>query len=498
MEVTFKSGESPNEGVAVVCLFEDNQHTPASKELDKKTGGAITRALDVSDFKGKKGQKLSLIGPPGTKLDRLILLGLGSMDDCSEKVATECGSALTVELLQMYSPNVTLLLDGVKLPTLKNHELACSMSAGVLLRSYRFSKYKTKLKEAEQHKIDALVVSTDYPEEADKCFERKAHTIEGVFFTRNLMCEPPNVLTPSAFVHELNDLKKFGVKVEVLETAELRKLGMNALLAVAQGSENAPYVVVMHWQGGEAGEAPIAFVGKGVTFDTGGISLKPPPKMDEMKMDMGGAAVVAGLMKSLAGREAKVNAIGVVGLVENMPDGNAYRPGDIVTSMSGQTIEVLNTDAEGRLVLADALWYTQDRFQPKLMIDLATLTGAVCIALGTKYAAAMGSDQKAIDKLHLTGETLGEHVWQLPMDDRYDKDINSKIADVKNTGAHGAGTITAAHFLKRFTNNVPWVHLDIACVAWSSEIHPLSGTYPSGYGVRLLDQFVAKHFEKSV
>lgn len=498
MEVTFKSAEYSTEGVAVVGLFEDNNFTPAAQVLDKKTGGAITRALEASDFKGKKGQCLTLIAPCNTKFDRLILLGLGKLDECSEQSVTEAGSSLAVELLRMYCPHVEVLLDGIKMPNLKPHELSAHLAAGILLRSYRFAKYKTKLKDEDHHKIDHLTVITDFPEESDVLFDRLGHVIEGVFFARNLTCEPPNILTPSAFAHELADLKKFGIKVEILEEAEMRKLGMGALLAVGQGSTNKPHLVVMHWQGGEPGEAPIAFVGKGVTFDTGGISLKPWSAMKDMKMDMGGAAAVAGTMKALAGRKAKVNAIGVVGLVENMPDGNSFRPEDIVTSLSGQTIEVLNTDAEGRLVLADALWYTQDRFRPQLMIDLATLTGAVVVALGTKYAGAMGTDQCAIDKLKSTGASVGEHVWQLPLDDRYDKDIDSKMADVKNTGAHGAGSITAAHFLKRFTNNVPWVHIDMGGTVHSAESHPLSGAYPPGYGVRLLDQFVAKHYEKSV
>ncbi len=498
MQVTFKSLEVPQEGTAVVVLFENGVLTPGATSLDEKTKGFLARALITSGFKGKKGQCLSVMAPCHTSFERIIVLGLGSLDDCNERVATESGSALAVELLKMNCSHVTLLLEGVVVPGLKNHELGCHLAAGLLLRSYRFTKYKTNLKDEENHQIKALTILIDFPEKGDLLFHKHAAAIKGVFLARNLMCEPPNVLTPKAMMEELVALKKLGVKVDVLDTAEMKKLGMNALLAVAQGSANPPYLVVMEWQGGNSNDAPLAFVGKGVTFDTGGISIKPAAKMDEMKMDMGGAAAVAGLMMSLAGRKAKVNVVGVVGLVENMPDGNAARPGDIVTSLSGKTIEILNTDAEGRLVLADALWYTQNRFHPELMVDLATLTGAVVVALGTKYAAAIGTAQQAIDKMKQTGETIGEHIWQLPIDERYDKDINSKLADVKNTGAHGAGTITAAHFLKRFTNDVPWIHLDIAGVAWSDEVHPLSGSYPSGFGVRLLDQFITKHYEMSV
>jgi leucyl aminopeptidase len=497
MQVTFKSSGIPENGTVVLAFFEGGAETPAVKALDKTMKGGIEKALKSSNFTGKKGETLSLIAPAHTSFDRVVLLGLGALDDCSTRVVTECGGALAVELLKLSCQTVTILLDGAAIPSLKNHEFGANLAAGVLLRSYRFNKYKTKKKE-EDPKIKSLFLTVDLPEKADECFSKLSHQIEGVFLARNLMCEPGNVLTPSAFVSELMALKDLGVKVEVLEEAEMKKLGMNTLLAVGQGSENPSYLVVMHWDGGEPGDAPLAFVGKGVTFDTGGISIKPAAKMDEMKMDMGGAAVVSGLMRSLAGRKAKVNAIGVVGLVENMPDGKAVRPGDVVTSLSGQTVEILNTDAEGRLVLADALWYTQDRFHPELIIDLATLTHAVIIALGTKYAAAMGTDQKAIDNLKQTGDCIGEQIWQLPLDDRYDRDIDSPVADVKNTGANGAGSITAAQFLKRFTNGKPWIHMDIAGVSWSTEVNPLSGKYPSGFGVRLLDQFVAKYYEKSV
>ena len=498
MKVRFEATQNPDTGIVVIGVFEGRKLTLAANTYNEKMGGSLEKTMEVAGFQGKKGEKLSLMAPHGTNIDRLILVGLGSFDDCCEKAATHIGSALAPESMKAPCENVSILLNGVSIPKLKNHEVAAFVATGLLMRSYRFSKYKTDLKEKDKHKISELVVTTDFPEEADKFFEVQSRIVEGVFMTRNLMCEPPNVLTPSAMAHEISQLKNLGVKIEILEEAELKKMGMGALLAVAQGSDNPPYVAIMHWQGGEPDEAPIALVGKGVTFDTGGISLKPPSKMDEMKMDMGGAAVVAGTMKALAGRKAKANVIGIVGLVENMPSGNAYRPGDVVNSLSGKTIEVLNTDAEGRLVLADILWYAQNRFKPQLMIDLATLTGAVVVALGTKYAAAMGTDQKTIDSLKQTGEFLGEHVWQLPLDDRYDRDINSKMADVKNTGAHGAGTITAAHFLKRFVNDVPWVHLDIAGVAWSSEPHPLSGPYPSGFGVRLLNSFIEKNYEKSV
>jgi leucyl aminopeptidase len=310
------------------------------------------------------------------------------------------------------------------------------------------------------------------------------------------MNEPANVLTPETFAADLKTLSKLGLKVTILGEKEMKKLGMNALLGVGQGSSKESYLVMMEWKGGSKKDAPLAFVGKGVTFDTGGISIKPSPKMEEMKMDMGGAAVVAGLMKTLAQRKAKINAVGVVGLVENMPDGNAQRPGDIVTSYSGQTIEILNTDAEGRLVLADALWYTQEKFKPKFMIDLATLTGAIVVCLGTKFAGLFSNDEEIISQLRHSGDATGEHVWPLPIDDRYDKDIDTPNADVRNTGMHGAGSITAAKFLQRFVNKTPWAHLDIAGVAFNDESHILSGRNPRGFGVMLLDNFIRTHYEK--
>jgi leucyl aminopeptidase len=276
----------------------------------------------------------------------------------------------------------------------------------------------------------------------------------------------------------------------------MEQLGMGALLGVAQGSAREPQMVIMRYDGGKRGQAPLAFVGKGVTFDTGGISIKPAQGMEDMKWDMGGSAVVIGLMKALAGRKAKCNVVGVVGLVENMPSGTAQRPGDVVTSMSGQTIEVINTDAEGRLVLADALWYTKKRFKPKLMIDLATLTGAMIVALGQEQAGVFASDDKLAERLHASGKNVGELVWQLPMSADYDKLINSDIADMKNIGGRGAGSITAAQFLKRFTNGVPWAHLDIAGVTWSSKPKPTVPKGGTGFGVRLLDDFVAENYEK--
>ncbi|HJN24943.1 MAG TPA: leucyl aminopeptidase, partial [Rhodospirillales bacterium] len=323
---------------------------------------------------------------------------------------------------------------------------------------------------------------------------------DGVFMTRDLVSEPANVIYPETLAKQAQSLSKLGVKVEVLGEAQMRKLGMGALLGVGQGSDREPRLVVMRWNGkkGKArNDAPVAFVGKGVTFDTGGISIKPSGGMEDMKWDMGGSGVVIGLMRALAGRKANANVVGVVGLVENMPSGTAQRPGDIVTSMSGQTIEVLNTDAEGRLVLADALWYTKERFKPKFMVDLATLTGAIIICLGDQKAGLFSNDDKLSQQLSDAGEAVDESVWRMPMGDNYDKMLNCDAADMKNiSGGRGAGSITAAQFLKRFVDKTPWAHLDIAGVTWSNKASPVAPKGGTAFGVRLLDRLVADNYEK--
>ena len=312
---------------------------------------------------------------------------------------------------------------------------------------------------------------------------------------RTLVNEPPNVLGPEEFAERAKALEALGAEVEILEAEALEALGMRALLGVAQGSARGARVAVMKWFGGKDGEAPIAFIGKGVVFDTGGISLKPGASMEDMKGDMGGAAAVTGLMHALVARKAKVNAIGVIGLVENMPDGNAQRPGDIVTSMSGQTIEIINTDAEGRLVLADILWYAKETYKPRFMIDLATLTGAVLVALGNANAGIFSNSDEMCTQLSEAGEATGETVWRLPLGKAYDKMIDSKFADMKNTGGRWAGSITAAQFLKRFVGETDWVHIDVAGTAMDSPKDEISQGWASGYGVRLLDRLVRDHYE---
>ena len=372
---------------------------------------------------------------------------------------------------------------------------AADFAQGLQLRAYRFDRYKTKKKDDEDKREPAVVTLAV----ADVAAVREraaasAGVADGVELARTLVNEPPNVLYPVEFARRASELSRLGVAVEILDIPALERLKMGALLGVGQGSAHESRVVVMRWNGG-GGAPPVAFVGKGVTFDTGGISIKGAAGMEDMKGDMAGAACVVGLMHALAARKAKVDAVGVIGLVENMPDGKAQRPGDIVTSMSGQTIEIINTDAEGRLVLADALWYVQDRFKPRFMIDLATLTGAILVALASEHAGLFSNDDELAARLHAAGKATGEKVWRLPLTPNYDKLIDSKFADMKNTGGRHAGSITAAQFLQRFTNDTPWVHLDIAGTGMGSPADDINQSWGSGWGVRLLDRLVADHYE---
>ncbi len=330
---------------------------------------------------------------------------------------------------------------------------------------------------------------------ARKAFSPDAHVVDGVIIARDLVNEPPNVLFPEEFARRAAQLRKLGVDVEILDVKAMTKLGMGALLGVSQGSARPGRTVIMRWNGGKRGDQPVAFVGKGVCFDTGGISIKPAGSMEDMKGDMGGAACVVGLMQALAARKAKVNAVGAIGLVENMPDGNAQRPGDIVTSMSGQTIEIINTDAEGRLVLADVLWYVAKKFKPKFMVDLATLTGAIMVALGTEHAGLFSNNDELAERLTKAGLATGERVWRMPLGAEYDKQIDSQFADMKNTGGRHGGSITAAQFLQRFVDDTPWAHLDIAGTAMGAPKSEINQSWGSGYGVRLLNQLVAEYYE---
>ena len=387
------------------------------------------------------------------------------------------------------------------LPLVAKGEAGAHAALGAQLAAYRFDNYRTKMKPEHKPTLEAVEIAMEGPAAARARFEKDSAVVDGVFFARDLVSEPPNVLYPEEFAKRIKEMESLGLEIEMLDTAAMQKLGMGALLGVAQGSERPGRLVTMQWKGLRSKSArPLALVGKGVTFDTGGISLKPGAAMDEMKGDMGGAAAVVGAMKALATRKAKANVVGVVALVENMPGGNAQRPGDIVHTMSGQTIEVLNTDAEGRLILADAVWYAQEKFNPTAMVDLATLTGAVIVALGHEHAGLFCTDDDLAHAIELAGQTEGEAVWRLPLGPAYDKLIDTPNADMKNiAGKPVAGSIVGAQFIKRFVKDgVAWAHLDIAGTAWKPGPYedPLSPAWATGYGVRLLNRLVANRYEE--
>lgn len=494
MKISFADISIGKTGALALIVTEGATPTGVAADLDRKTDGAVKRAMKAAGFTGKAGSSVELIAPHGLTLNRIVLVGAGKTGDLSATGMENIGGELVARMERAKETSVTTILDGVANGKITAGEAAARVGFGAKLRSYRFDKYKSKKKDAAAV-IKSFSIGTKAATPARKAYGTLEKIADGMFLTRDLVNEPPNVLYPTEFAKRARALSKVGVKVEVLGEAAMAKLGMGSLLGVGQGSVRESQLVIMRWNGGKAGDKPVAFVGKGVCFDTGGISLKPPAGMEDMKGDMGGAACVTGLMHALAARKAKVNVVGVIGVVENMPDGNAQRPGDIVTSMSGQTIEIINTDAEGRLVLADALHYTEKRFQPKFMIDLATLTGAIMIALGKEYAGLFSNDDKLSKQLSDAGEAENEKVWRLPMGPSYDKAINSQFADMKNTGDRYGGSITAAQFLLRFVKDTKWAHLDIAGTAMASPKSSINTSWGSGWGVRLLNRLVADHYE---
>ena len=501
MKIAFANPGLPTTGIVCVTVLAGRKLTDSAKALDKQLKGAISRAVKVGQFEGKLGQSVSIPAPGGSKLDAVLIVGLGEAKSLDALSCQDMGGRIYSAVSTARSPAVSICVDAVRGCKLGANVIAAEMALGARLRSYRFDKYRTKMEESAKPTIKTLTFRGADAAKARRVFASHDKVADGVLFTRDLVSEPANILYPDTLAKESRKLSKLGVKVEVLNGAQLKKLGMGALLGVAQGSVREPRVVVMQWNGaakkpGKGKDGPVAFIGKGVTFDTGGISIKPASGMEDMKWDMGGSGVVIGLMKALAGRKAKVNAVGIVGLVENMPGGNAQRPGDIVTSMSGQTIEVLNTDAEGRLVLADVLHYCNDRFKPRLMIDLATLTGAIIIALGEQKAGLFSNNDELANAISAAGDSVAEKVWRLPLDEEYDKMIKSDAADMKNiSGGRGAGSITAAQFLQRFVGDTPWAHLDIAGVTWSKKDRPTVPKGGTGFGVRLLDRMVADYYE---
>jgi leucyl aminopeptidase len=450
---------------------------------------AVIRAGAIADrFEGEAGA-ISDHFIAGAQ--RVLLAGIDKGDT---EAFEKAGASIAAKLLTSGQTKAVVDLTGLTIAP--SAEAVARMAAGATLRSWRYDKYRTKLTAKAKPTLEELVI-VGASADAQAAWTRASAICDGVSLTRELVTEPANIIYPESFVARCQHLAELGVEIEVLDEAAMAALGMGSLLGVSQGSRREAQLLVMRWDGtGGAQPTPVAFVGKGVTFDTGGISLKPPSGMEDMKWDMGGAGAVAGTMHALAKRKAKAHVVGVCALVENMPDGNAQRPGDVVTSMSGQTIEVINTDAEGRLVLCDAMTWVQKKYAPKVMIDLATLTGAIIISLGNEYGGMFCNDDDLAGQLTAAGKAAGDPLWRMPMGPAYDKLIDSPIADIKNVGPREGGSITAAQFLGRFVDEgVKWAHLDIAGMVWAAKPGAVWDKGATGYGVRLLDRFVADNFE---
>jgi leucyl aminopeptidase len=498
IKVDFQPFGRPKAGDAVVFVGEDGKLTErVARELGREAAELIAKAAKLERFKGKPNTAFAIPAPDGLKLDRLVVVGIGGDKERPKHDWRALGGFVAGKAV---GRTATVLVD---VPGLEpTPDAVADMALGARLRTYKFDRYKTKKKpnNTNNNEEDAdtptkLTFAVADPGAAKKAARTSEGLAAGVLLARDLVNEPPNVLDPEEFARRAQGLEKLGAEVEVLDEKALRKLGMRALLGVAQGSAKECRVVIMRWNGGKENAAPVAFIGKGVVFDTGGISIKPSAGMEDMKGDMAGAACVVGLMHALASRKARANVVGAIGLVENMPDGNAQRPGDIVTTLSGQTIEIINTDAEGRLVLADLLWHIQERFKPRFMIDLATLTGAILVALAQEYAGLFSNNDELAERLVAAGQATGERVWRMPLGPEFDKLIDSKFADMKNTGGRHGGSITAAQLLQRFVNDVPWAHLDIAGTGMSAPQTEINKSWGSGWGVRLLDRLVRDHYE---
>ena len=493
MKVSFISpeiGDGQTKAVAVLPVFTKSNLSNAAKAYDKMSGKQISTGMKAGGVDGRIGKSFQILAPKGTKTNRLYIMGCG----VQSKFDTEMfGAHAAKNLLKCGETTLVLHMDGLDLTAVD----AARAALGAVLAIYRFDKYRTKLSAVKKPSLKAVKIVIENSAKARTAYKNFYGPVaEGTCLARDLVMEPANKLFPKSYAARIKKMESLGLKVEILGEKRMKALGMGALLCVGQGSPRESQLVIMKWNGGKKGDKPVCLVGKGVTFDTGGISLKPGAGMWDMKGDMGGSAAVVGAMHAIASRKAKVNVVGIVGLVENMPDGYAVNPGDIVTSMSGQTIEVQNTDAEGRLVLCDALWYAQEKFKPKAMINLATLTGAILVSLGHEYAGVFANSDEIAEQLNAAAETSTQKVWRMPFDPTFDKLIDSSNADMKNIGGRLAGSITAAQFLKRFVGNVSWAHIDIAGTAWkSSSKDPREPTWATGYGARLMNRWVADNFE---
>ncbi|MEO1028592.1 MAG: leucyl aminopeptidase [Pseudomonadota bacterium] len=486
MDIKFATSATAD--IAAFVLDEGAGLTDAAAALDANAGGIVAQAASQGRFSGKTGQSVATVLPAGADAKVAVLFGGGKAED-RKPVAYELIAAALIKS-QAKSGHETAAFYAA------SAEEAAKAAEGAKLAAYRFDTYFTKLKDDQKPSLKTLTIVTDDVAAAEAAFELASAGTDGTYLARDLVNEPPSHLYPQTYADRLVEMESEGLKVTILGEDELKALGMGSMLGVGQGSTKESKLGILEWTGG-SDEAPVALVGKGVCFDTGGISLKPGPAMEEMRGDMGGSAAVVGTMLALARRKAKANVVGLVGLVENMPDGDAIKPGDILHSASGQTIEVQNTDAEGRLVLADVLWYAQEHYKPEVIVDLATLTGAIVIALGHEHAGMFTDNDELAKSLKKAGRASGESVWRMPLGDAYDKLLKSQFADMRNIGGRPAGSVTAAQFLKRFVNEgQKWVHLDIAGVAWrNGEKPPTDPAWASGYGPRLLNQWIKDNYE---
>lgn len=474
----------------MVPVFAKQALAGAAAAYDEDSSGQLTAAMKAAHFQGRSKEALTVFAPAGSTVAGVHLRGGGKRKDFQAELF---GAEALGEFRVTGEKTLTLHLDGIDLAT----EEAVKAAYGACLAGYRFDKYRTKLPAKSATTVTKVQVCVDDPAAAKKLYQKFYGPVcEGQLMARDLVNEPSNTLYPKAYADRIEKLAKLGIEVEVLGEKKMAQLGMGALLGVGLASPHESQLVIMRWQGGKKSEKPVCLVGKGVTFDTGGISLKPGAGMWDMKADMGGSAAVVGAMYALASRKAKANVIGVVGLVENMPDGLAQNPGDIVTSMSGQTIEVQNTDAEGRLVLADALWYAKETYHPRAMVDLATLTGAIIISLGEERAGLFTNSDELAGAFAAASQSSTEKTWRMPLGPEYDRLLDSPNADMKNIGGREGGSITAAQFLQRFVGDTPWVHLDIAGVAAKNQRKdPREVSFATGFGVRLLNQWILDNYE---
>lgn len=502
VQIAFDDLKSAPEASTVVVLVEpDRKLASWTKKLDKGSGGQIGRALQSASFKGKAKSCCDIAGIDDERVHRVLAIGVGDLGEMDDKGWTLLGGYIAGQLASRKTRSAAVIvetssLDGAK----KTAHAAAQLALGIGLRSYGFDAYKSAAKNDENRPtiLDSVTLHVADAKQAANAHGELAPVAEGVALARDLVNEPANRLGPVEFAARCEALRESGVEVEIFEPDALEEMEFHALLAVAEGSVRPARVAIMRWNGAKTKRTkPVCFIGKGVTFDTGGISIKPAGGMEDMKGDMGGAACVVGLMHALAGRRAPVNAVGLVGLVENMPSGTAMRPGDVIGSRAGKTIEVLNTDAEGRLVLCDLLAYAEETYAPKFMVNLATLTGAIIIALGKENAGLFSNDDALSEALTKAGHTTGEKVWRLPLEKGYDKLLDSKTADMKNIGGRTGGSITAAQFLQRFVDTTPWAHLDIAGVAFDGPKSDISPSWASGWGVQLLNTLVKDNYEKS-